>query len=74
MHRCVRGQAGIYSLTLGGARKLTLQLSPERRLVQVRGKYNRAPTAEECGWVLSWLTQEGITAIDRVWDQYYALA
>ena len=74
MHRCVRGQAGIYSLTLGGARKLTLQLSPERRLVQVRGKYNRAPTAEESGWVLSWLMQEGITAIDRVWDQYYALA
>jgi hypothetical protein len=74
MHRCQRGQAGIYSLTLGGARKLTLQLSPERRLVQVRGKYNRAPTAEECGWVLSWLAQEGITAIDRVWDQYYALA
>jgi hypothetical protein len=74
MQRCQRGQAGIYSLTLGGARKLTLQLSPERRLVQVRGKYNRAPTAEECGWVLSWLAQEGISAIDRVWDQYYALA
>jgi hypothetical protein len=72
--RCLRGQAGIYSLTLGGARKLTLQLSPERRLVQVRGKYNRAPTAEESGWVLSWLTQEGISAIDRVWDTYYALA
>jgi hypothetical protein len=74
MHRCLRGQAGIYSLTLGGARKLTLQLSPERRLVQVRGKHNRAPTAEESGWVLSWLMQEGISAIDRVWDTHYALA
>jgi len=74
LQRCLRGQAGIYSLTLGGARKLTLQLSPERRLVQVRGKHNRAPTAEESGWVLSWLMQEGISAIDRVWGQYYALA
>jgi hypothetical protein len=74
MGRCLRSQAGIYSLSLGGARKLTLQLSPERRLVQVRGKHNRPPTAEERGWVLSWLTQEGISAIDRVWDTYYALA
>ena len=68
VHYCMRGSAGIYSLTFNGARMLTLQLSPNRELVQVRGKYNRRPSPEEQGWVLRWLQENRLTAPDYVWQ------
>jgi hypothetical protein len=68
VHQCTKGRAGIYSLTFNGARMLTLQLAPDRGLVQVRGKHNRRPSAEERGWVLRWLQENHLTAPDYVWQ------
>ena len=68
VHQCVRGRAGIYSLTFNGARMLTLQVSPARQLVQARGKYNRRPAPEEQAWVRRWLQEARLTAPDYVWQ------
>ena len=68
VHQCVRGRAGIYSLTFNGARMLTLEVSPERQLVQMRGRHNRRASPEERSWVLCWLTENRLTAPDYVWQ------
>lgn len=67
VHQCVRGRAGIYSLTFNGARVLTLHLSPQRQLVQVRGRYNRRPAPQERDWVQCWLAENRLTAPEYVW-------
>ncbi|RYY08379.1 MAG: hypothetical protein EOO36_23920, partial [Cytophagaceae bacterium] len=67
VHACTKGRAGIFSLTFGGARKLTIEVSPARELVQVRGRYNRPPSPEEQAWLLCWLREAQLTAPDYVW-------
>jgi hypothetical protein len=76
MHHCVAsyvrmcqlGRGGIFSLTFNGSRMLTLQLLATRRVVQVRGKYNRRATAEEQHWVQQWLTEARLTVSEYAWD------
>ncbi|MBF9143272.1 PcfJ domain-containing protein [Hymenobacter properus] len=57
LQSCRQGRCGIFSLTVDGARALTLEVDASRKLVQVRGKHNRWMTAAESKWVNQWLDE-----------------
>ncbi|NNJ27904.1 hypothetical protein LzC2_40150 [Planctomycetes bacterium LzC2] len=53
--RCGAGLSAVYSLTLNGAPRLTIEIRPDTgRVVQVRGADNRPPTPEEAIVVERW--------------------
>jgi len=54
---CRQGRCGIFSMTVEGARVLTLEVAADRTVVQVRGKYNRWMTQAERAWITKWLDQ-----------------
>lgn len=55
-YRCVSGASAIFSLQRDGQRVITIELEPgSRRVVQARGPYNRACTADELALVERWL-------------------
>jgi hypothetical protein len=57
---CAKGDASIWSLTIEDTfssnpkRLVTIELNKSRYIVQIRGKYNRQPTAEELDIVERW--------------------
>ncbi|WP_310395509.1 PcfJ domain-containing protein [Hymenobacter sp.] len=55
MDSCRRGRCGIFSLAFDGRPVVTLEVSPERVVVQARGRHNRAMAADERFWVNRWL-------------------
>lgn len=55
VHSCQRGRCGIFSLTMDGRRRLTLEVTQDRTVVQARGKYNRRMADDERHWVSRWL-------------------
>lgn len=57
LHSCRQGRCGIFSLTVDGARALTLEVDANRSVVQVRGKYNRWMTSAERAHLNQWLDQ-----------------
>ena len=52
---CRQGRCGIFSLTVDGARALTLEVTADRTVVQVRGKHNRWMTPAELHCIHQWL-------------------
>ena len=54
---CRQGRCGIFSLTVDGARALTLEVAADRTVVQVRGKHNRWMNQAERAWITQWLDQ-----------------
>ncbi|WP_035568020.1 PcfJ domain-containing protein [Hymenobacter sp. IS2118] len=52
---CRLGRCGIFSLTVDGTRGLTVEVTANRTVVQVRGKYNRWMTQQEHDWITQWL-------------------
>ncbi|TYZ14389.1 hypothetical protein FY528_01275 [Hymenobacter lutimineralis] len=54
---CVRGRCGIFSLTVGGVRALTLEVLANRTIVQARGVFNRRMNDEELSWVQRWANE-----------------
>ncbi|HEX8656677.1 MAG TPA: PcfJ domain-containing protein [Hymenobacter sp.] len=57
LQSCLAGRCGIFSLTVDGTRGLTIEVTANRTVVQVRGKYNRWMTAQEHAWIIQWLNQ-----------------
>jgi hypothetical protein len=65
MHHCVasylqscrKGHCGIFSFTVDGVRALTLEVTADRTVVQVRGKFNRWMSKKEHAWITQWLDQ-----------------
>ncbi len=54
--RCVQKRSAIFSVAFAGERRFTVELDPlTRRVVQARGKRNRACTAEELQVMARWL-------------------
>ncbi|RYU81885.1 PcfJ domain-containing protein [Hymenobacter persicinus] len=51
---CRRGRSGIFSLTLNGLRRVTLEVQANRTVVQARGVFNRRPNDEEGAWIQRW--------------------
>ncbi len=47
-------------------RRVTIEVSPSRSLVQVRGPLNRAPTLEEQAVLRRWMGETGITQPVRI--------
>jgi len=58
---CIKGRCGIFSLTIDGMRRLTLEVTQDRTLVQARGKFNRSMAADERHWVSRWITEACLT-------------
>jgi hypothetical protein len=57
VYRCVQGRSAIFSIKLDGTRRCTVELDPvNRRLVQARGKRNRACDPDEWRFMTRWLT------------------
>lgn len=52
---CRRGRCGIFALTLDHRPAVTLEVAPDRTVVQARGRHNRPMTADEREWVRHWL-------------------
>ncbi|MEJ7665657.1 MAG: PcfJ domain-containing protein [Hymenobacter sp.] len=52
---CRRERCGIFALTLDHRPAVTLEVAPDRTVVQARGRHNRGMTAEEREWVQHWL-------------------
>ncbi len=57
LQSCLAGRCGIFSLTVDGTRGLTIEVTANRTVVQVRGKYNRWMTPQEHVWIIQWLNQ-----------------
>lgn len=57
---CQKARCGIFALTLGGRPAVTLEVSPERTVVQARGRHNRLMTGEERQWVQAWLHESRV--------------
>ncbi len=57
LHSCLRGRCGIFSLTMDGVRAITLEVTPERVVIQARGKYNRPLADDERFWVNRWQSE-----------------
>ncbi|MBF9224241.1 PcfJ domain-containing protein [Hymenobacter ruricola] len=57
LQSCRLGRCGIFSLTVDGTRGLTIEVTANRTVVQVRGKYNRWMTPQEHAWLIQWLSQ-----------------
>lgn len=57
LQSCRQGHCGIFSLTVDGTRGLTIEVTTNRTVVQVRGKYNRYMTTQEHTWIIQWLSQ-----------------
>ncbi|MDQ2792566.1 MAG: PcfJ domain-containing protein, partial [Bacteroidota bacterium] len=55
LQSCRLGRCGIFSLTVDGTRGLTVEVTANRTVVQVRGKYNRWMTQQEHAWITQWL-------------------
>lgn len=60
-YSCLRGRCGIFSLRLHGARALTVEVLPDRRIVQIRGRENRLAAGSERYWLTQWATAAGLT-------------
>lgn len=54
---CRRGRCGIFALTLDGRPAITLEVTPDRVVVQARGRHNRGMAADERHWVNRWLSE-----------------
>ncbi len=64
-HQCQKGISAVCSLRLLDAdgswrRRLTLEVTAERRVIQARGSCNRAPTPEERAALAQWAILEGL--------------
>lgn len=57
LQSCRLGRCGIFSLTVDGTRGLTIEVTANRTVVQVRGKYNRLMTMQERAWITQWLSE-----------------
>jgi hypothetical protein len=57
LQSCRQGRCGIFSLTVDGTRGLTIEVTANRTVVQVRGKYNRWMTPQEHAYIIRWLSQ-----------------
>ncbi|OWP61557.1 hypothetical protein CDA63_18755 [Hymenobacter amundsenii] len=60
-YSCLRGRCGIFSLRLHGARALTVEVRPNRQIVQIRGRENRAATEQERYWLTQWASKAGLS-------------
>jgi PcfJ-like protein len=66
--KCVVGSCSIWAMEVypvcGAPKKLlTIELDRSGTIVQVRGKNNRLPTAEEIGLIRLWRGKEGLRSI-----------
>lgn len=54
--RCAAGASAIVSLRRDGERAVTIEVDPEtKQIVQVAGRFNRSPAAQELGLIRAWL-------------------
>lgn len=63
---CRRGRCGIFSLRIEGRPLVTLEVTPERLVVQARGRHNRAMAADERFWVGRWLGEARLALSQHV--------
>ncbi|WP_426491585.1 PcfJ domain-containing protein [Hymenobacter sp. 102] len=61
VYYCLRGHCGIFSLRINGVRALTMEVEPNRQIVQVRGRDNRSPTEPELHWLRCWMAEAGLS-------------
>ncbi|MCR5886575.1 PcfJ domain-containing protein [Hymenobacter sp. J193] len=61
LQSCQQGRCGIFSLKIEGARALTLEVLPNRQIVQVRGRYNRGLNEDERYWLKRWARDAQLT-------------
>lgn len=54
---CRRGHCGIFSLRIEGRAVVTLEVAPEREIVQVRGRHNRGMATDERHWIGRWVKE-----------------
>lgn len=60
-HSCAKGACSIWSLSLNDIRQITIEVSREYQIQQLRGRLNRLPTAAEMAVIKTWATKEGIS-------------
>ena len=62
---CAAGRCSIWTLEVesfaGVSKRLTIELDPNREIVQVRGRCNRLPTQHERGILERWVAREGLS-------------
>ena len=54
--KCVKGASAIFSLSIDGKKSLTIEVDPQfKRIIQARGKQNRAATKKEWEFLNLWI-------------------
>ncbi|SET09782.1 PcfJ domain-containing protein [Hymenobacter actinosclerus] len=61
VYSCLKGRCGIFSLSVHGARTLTVEVLANRQIVQIRGRENRRATEREQDWLHQWATAAGLS-------------
>ena len=69
LQSCRQGRCGIFSFTIEDARVLTLEVTADRTVVQVRGKHNRWMTPAERTWINQWLDQARLVLSRHVGEE-----
>ena len=58
--KCGQGESAIVSMRRNGRRTITIEMDREnRKVTQVRGKYNRSPSRTESAWIIQWCEAVG---------------
>ena len=66
LEACRRGRCGIFALRLDGRPTITLEISPDRVVVQARGRHNRSMNTSERHWVSRWLGEARLVVSKHV--------
>ncbi|MCC2546571.1 PcfJ domain-containing protein [Hymenobacter sp. BT175] len=64
LNSCQKGRCGIFTVLIDGVRTLTLEVLPNRSIVQVRGRFNRDMTSTEQLWLTRWADQAQLSLSD----------
>ena len=70
-HSCIQNKTSIWSLTqedaLGNNKRLvTIELTANKKIAQIRGKYNKMPSYQEYQIVLDWVSQNHLRVDSEV--------
>jgi len=60
-YSCHKGSSFIWSMSLNDSKQITIEMSKELRIEQIRGRFNRVPTFVEKNIIKQWAKKEQIT-------------
>jgi hypothetical protein len=61
---CIKGKWSIWVVRMGECRLATIELRPDKKIYQVKGRFNETPAEPVFQAVKAWCRQESLKLID----------